>query len=40
MRGFIGIGLYKKRNLVKKWIVSKNNYFFIGKMYWEGGSTK
>jgi hypothetical protein len=34
LRGFIGIGGYKKGYLVKIGV------YFIGNMYWEGGSTK
>jgi hypothetical protein len=34
IEGFIGIGGCKKRYLVKRRVS------FIGKMYWEGGSTK
>jgi hypothetical protein len=33
LKGFIAIGGYKKRYLVKKGVS------FIGNMYWEGGST-
>jgi hypothetical protein len=34
LKGFIGIGGYKKGHLVKIGV------YFIGKMYWEGGSIK
>jgi hypothetical protein len=34
LKGFIGIGGYKKGYLVKIRVS------FIGNMYWEGGSTK
>jgi hypothetical protein len=34
LRGFIGIHGYKKGYLVNLGV------YFIGKMYWEGGSTK
>ena len=34
LKGFIGIGRYKKRYFVKTWVS------LIKKMYWEWGSTK
>ena len=38
MRGFIGIGVYKKGYLVKKMgYIVKIGVIFIRNMYWEGG---